>query len=87
MKSIADFLLTVTGINNPTGYWYAFWSGFGGDLSMLGGIFIAYKKLTCHVSTCWRLGHFKVDKTPYKVCKKHHPKTPDKRIKVHHIER
>ncbi len=69
----------------------AFWSGFGSDLGevvIIGGMVQLYRKHTCHVDSprfCWRLGTHPVDGTPYRVCKTHHPRVPD-RITAEHIK-
>lgn len=78
---IAHWLVTVLGITDESGRWYAFWSGFGSDISevaILWGILGAYRKHTCHEPRCWRIGHHPVPGTPYVACRKHHPALPDK---------
>lgn len=60
---------------------YNFWSGFGsdiGEVAIIGGIWMGIKKINCHVQRCPRIGHYVVDGTPYKVCRKHHPDVPSK---------
>lgn len=53
---------------------YQFWSGIGSDLgeiSLLTGAFLIYRRHQCHVRRCWRLqwkeheGHM--------LCRRHHP--------------
>lgn len=46
----------VLGLDNVSGRWYAFWSGFGGDLPIFAGLgaFVLHKN--CHTPGCWRLG-------------------------------
>lgn len=54
------WFLHFTGIDNPAGPWYAFWSGFGSDLgevTLIGGIGIYLRHHNCHTHGCWRLGH------------------------------
>jgi hypothetical protein len=66
----------ILGIDNETGPWYAFWSGFGsdvGELAIIGGLIGLVRKHTCHVRGCPRLGRFKVDGTAWVVCARHHP--------------
>lgn len=55
------------------GQWYAFWSSFGGDLAYLGIFVVLYRKINCHTQGCWRIGHHRIDGTPFTVCRKHHP--------------
>lgn len=87
------WILLVTGIHIPQGQyssWYNFWSGLGSDISefaILGGVFLAYKKINCHVEGCPKIGHFQVNKTPYKVCRKHHPDMPKKITHLHIIKK
>jgi len=85
------WLLTVTGIANMSGRWYAFWSGIGSDIgeaALIGGAFEFYRRhLTCHVDSprfCWRPAIHPVVGTPYRTCKKHHPAVPDK-VTAEHI--
>lgn len=78
------WFLTVTGSNNPSGTWYGWWSGFCGDLGLFAGITILYKKVNCHIDGCRRIGLHHVEGTPYIVCRKHHPQTPDK-VTVEHV--
>lgn len=55
------WLVHVLGIDDETGRWYAFWSGFGGDVAILGGILaqpvIYLRHHNCHTARCWRPGH------------------------------
>ncbi len=84
------WLAHILGIDNVSGAWYAFWSGFGSDLgevAIVGSLLAAYRRHTCHVDSprfCWRPGVHPVEGTPYKVCKRHHPRVPDA-VSAHHI--
>lgn len=49
------FLLHVTGLDNPDGHWYLWWSGFGADLAYLGVFTIIWHHLNCHADGCWRI--------------------------------
>lgn len=60
------------------GAFYAFVSGWGADLSLVGGAFMLYRKHNCHVHYCLRICRFDVAGTPYRACKKHHPEVPSK---------
>jgi hypothetical protein len=73
IHAVWHWLLHVTGIDNSSGRWYGFWSGFASDLALFGGLFHYTRKHTCHVHRCWRIGRLHVEGTPYTVCRKHHP--------------
>jgi hypothetical protein len=67
------WLLHVLGVDDVSGRWYAFWSGFGSDLSELaivGAVLGLVHKHNCHQARCWRIGRHLVDGTPW--CNKHH---------------
>lgn len=69
-----NWLVTILGISDESGRWYAFWSGFGsdlGELAVVGGLVSLYRKHNCHVRGCFRVGRHPVD--GYIVCAKHHP--------------
>ena len=65
-----NFFLHVLGIDNVSGRWYAFWSGFGANLGCLSVFTVLYRKHNCHVRSCWRIGHFVEGGFVY--CRKHH---------------
>jgi hypothetical protein len=51
MTAFWHWVLTVTGINNESGKWYAFWSGFGanfGEVTLLAGVLAAWHRVNCH---------------------------------------
>ena len=65
-----------TGTVNESGPYYGFWSGFGSDLgevTILGAVAVGLKHVNCHDKGCWRIITHKVDGTPFKACRKHHP--------------
>ena len=64
------------GLTSASGTPYLFWSGIAGDLPMFGILGVVYRKHTCHVDRCWRLGLHHVTGTPLTVCRKHHPAVP-----------
>ncbi len=53
-------LAHVLGLDNGSGPWYLFWSGFGSDLSEITGLgavaYIFWRKHNCHTPGCWRIG-------------------------------
>jgi hypothetical protein len=61
---------------DPSGHFYVFWSGLGGDLAYLGGVLALVHHVNCHAKGCLRIGKHPVDGTAYKVCRKHHPDVP-----------
>lgn len=70
---------------NPNGGYNPF-SGPIPDVTLLGGIWLFYRKHNCHVQRCWRIAKHPIDGTPYVTCKKHHPHVPDK-VTTEHIGR
>jgi hypothetical protein len=72
--------------------YYNFWSGFGSDLgeatliSAVGiGVYTGVRKVNCHTKGCWRIGHHRLDGTPYILCRHHHPDVPTKGASHEHI--
>ncbi len=67
---------------------YQFWSGVAsdfGELTLLGGLVMAYRHLECHQAGCHRLGRFAHGQL--ELCHRHHPKTPnDGAITQEHID-
>ena len=55
------FVLHVIGVDNESGRWYAFWSGFGGDLAIVGTLItqpvVYWRHHQCHEKRCVRIGH------------------------------
>ena len=49
------WLLHVTGVDDLSGRWYAFWSGFGSDLAYVAVVGVAWHHLNCHKDGCWRI--------------------------------
>ena len=75
------WLAHVLGLDDASGRFYAFWSGFGSDLSelaLVAALVAVVRKHTCHVRRCWRIGHHPLDGTPWTVCRRHHPDLPNK---------
>jgi hypothetical protein len=85
-----NWLVHISGIDNPVGRWELFWSGPGsclGYFAIFGGMFAFYRRHTCHVDSprfCWRPGTHPVVGTPFKACKRHHPAVPDQ-VTADHI--
>lgn len=81
-----------TGTLNESGPYYGFWSGFGSDLgeatlitAVCVGAYTGVRKVNCHTKGCWRIGHYALEGTPYKLCKIHHPEVPDEGPSHEHI--
>ena len=76
MSGLWHWLMTVTGITDEAGKWYAFWSGFGanfGEVTLLAGVLAAWHRVNCHTKGCWRIGRQQVAGTTLVVCRRHHP--------------
>lgn len=86
--------LHVLGLDDPSGEWYLFWSGFVGDVTLLAAIlvtpYIQWKRHTCQVERCWRFGrHSFADPDEHVVrmlCWKHHPRMGAKQLTVRHLQ-
>ena len=73
MTWLLHWLAVHTGTSSEASDYYAFWSGFGSDLSevaIVGAVIGGYRKHNCHARRCWRIGRHVVAGTPY--CNKHH---------------
>ncbi|WP_040829587.1 hypothetical protein [Nocardia jiangxiensis] len=71
-----NWLTHIIGLDNPSGYWYLFWSGLGSDITefaVIGALLGVLRKYNCHIHGCWRIGRHPVADTTYIVCRKHHP--------------
>jgi hypothetical protein len=69
-----NLFITITGIDDPGGKWYLFWSGLGsdlGELSILAGMVGIYRKHSCHIDRCWRIGKYRHGE--WLLCRRHHP--------------
>lgn len=64
-------LLRLLGVDDLSGPWYGFWSGFGSDLAYIGIIWALVKRHNCHVRWCWRIGLYPAGE--FRVCRRHHP--------------
>lgn len=77
LASFQHWLAVWTGAVNEPGPQYGFWSGFGGDLALVGAVLSAplvlLRKHNCHVRGCWRLGRHPVEGTLFTVCTRHNP--------------
>ena len=73
-----NWLVHVIGLDNGSGRWYLWWSGFGANFqeyALIGGIAILYRRHNCHEHGCWRVARHTVDGTPW--CNKHHQAARD----------
>jgi hypothetical protein len=73
------WLLHVLGTDNVSGPAYAFWSGFGGDLAIIGALLwgpvVLLRKHNCEVRRCLRLARH-ATAAGHQVCRRHHPDGP-----------
>jgi len=89
------YLLEISGTLNSGSKAYNFWSGFGGDVAILGSILAApillYRKHNCGTRWCWRLARhdYKDPETGivHQLCRKHHPEHPGKPVTAAEIRR
>src|SRR6266700_548664 len=75
-----SWLLHVLGIDDLSGPWYGFWSGFGSDITEFGllGVAVAwYRRNNCEIHKCKRIGRhefFDHEKNvTHHLCRSHHP--------------
>lgn len=76
MTAVLSWIGHVLGLDNLSGPWYGFWSGFGSDITefaIVGALIGMLRKHNCHVHGCPRIGRLKVEGTDYVVCRRHHP--------------
>jgi hypothetical protein len=71
------------GLTNASGRAYLFWSGIAGDIGMLGGVTVLWRRLACHVDGCHRPGVHHVRGTPHVTCRKHHPTSGNTLESIH----
>lgn len=74
-----SWLLHFSGVDNGSGRWYLWWSGFGANFqeyALIGAVVLLYRRHNCHVHRCWRVGRYPVEGTGYVVCRAHHPEGP-----------
>jgi len=67
------------GLDNASGPWYLFWSGFGSDLSEVAGlgvfVYMFWRRHSCHEDRCWRIGRHvykDADGHEHVHCRRHH---------------
>lgn len=71
-------LLHVLGLDDASGGWYLWWSGFVGDLgelAIVGGLVSVYRRHNCEVHGCPRLGRHE-SAAGHRLCRRHHPEGP-----------
>lgn len=77
LDAFRHWLAVWTGTVNEPGPQYGFFSGFGGDVAIIGALLAApivlLRKHNCPVRRCWRIGRLSVDGTGFVVCAAHHP--------------
>lgn len=66
-------LAHLLGLDNASGGWYLWWSGFFGDIAIFGAATVFIRHRNCHVHHCWRIGRHPVQGTGHVVCRRHHP--------------
>ena len=89
------WLTELSGSRTSASMAYNFWSGFGGDVAILGSILAApillYRRNNCGIRRCWRLSRHDykdpVSGIVHKLCRKHHPEHPGKPITADELRR
>ena len=83
---VNNWLAVHTGTVNEAGPYYAFWSGFGSDLTEFGiigalgtGVYQLTRKYNCHENSCWRIGNHPAAGGQFQLCYRHHPDYQDAR--------
>jgi hypothetical protein len=73
---LLHWLAVHTGTVNESGPYYGFWSGFGGDLAIIGALLwgpvVLLRKHNCEVHRCFRLARHSTA-AGHHVCRRHHP--------------
>ena len=76
LASFQHWLAIWTGTVNEPGPQYGFWSGFGGDLAIIGALLSAplvlLRKHNCEIHGCWRIGRH-TTAAGHHTCRRHHP--------------
>lgn len=65
----------VLGLDDPSGAWYLWWSGFGADLGIIGALAGLYRRHTCEIHHCYRIGRH-ATRAGHVLCRRHHPDLP-----------
>lgn len=87
------WLAVVTGTVNEGGPFYGWWSGFGADLgevTLVGGVWLLYRKHNCGTKGCWRIGKHPTADGTFMLCRQHHPDMMGKKFtmeEIHHHHR
>jgi len=70
--------MTLLWLDPLTGSGYAFWSGVGGNIVLLGIFYSFYKDSRCHELKCHRRAWRTHPQHGYPVCHRHYPRTERK---------
>jgi hypothetical protein len=80
-------ILHILGIDDVSGRWYAWWSGFAGDVALIGAIivwpFVNYRRHNCQVKGCWRIGRHEFtepNEIKRSLCWRHHPSVKHRQL-------
>lgn len=76
MSMLLRALFHVLGLDDASGAFYLFWSGFFADTVIFVAAAAWYWRHTCHVGRCWRWGRLPAPGSAYTVCHRHHPDGP-----------
>jgi hypothetical protein len=67
---------------------YNFWSGSGSDISeitLLGIAIAGWKHVNCAAPWCFRIGRHPTADGLHKLCRRHHPDLPNRRLSLQEI--
>lgn len=67
---------------------YQFWSGIVGDIgevTLIGSAVLLFRHVNCHAPWCWRRGVHPTADGMFKLCRKHHPDLPNKKLTLQEI--
>lgn len=81
------WLQHIAGVDNVSGEWYGFWSGFAGDVAIIGAMiafpWIQFRRHNCQVQGCWRIAHHEFTEpsgVKRLLCWRHHPDVKDRQL-------
>lgn len=75
---MSTLIAHVLGLDDAAGHWYLWWSGAGadlGELAVVGTLISLYRKHTCEIHRCPRLGRH-LTAAGHRLCRRHHPDGP-----------
>jgi hypothetical protein len=68
---LPHWLAHVLGLDDTTGRWYLFYSGFGGFMGKFAIVAVAWHWLNCHEKGCWRIAGHRNPQSGFRSCMRH----------------